>query len=203
MASMGSITRWINQLKGGDGAAATPLWQRYGRRLIGLARARLQKCPRRAADEEDVALSAFDSFCHGVVQGCFPRLSDRDALWPLLVRITIYKAIDLILHEGRRKPRHGAVHGEESAFPQHASSREAGGFDQIEGAELPAEVAAEMHEECRRLLKMLTSEEQKIAQRKVEGCTHAEIAAELRCAVCTVERKVALIRKRWREARTI
>jgi hypothetical protein len=90
------------------------------------------------------------------------------------------------------------VHGEESAFPRPASSREPGGFDQIEGAELPAEVAAEMHEECRRLLKMLTSEEQKIVQRKVEGCTHAEIAAELRCAVCTVERKVALIRKRGR-----
>ena len=203
MASMGSITRWIIQLRGGDGAAATPLWQRYGRRLIGLARVRLQGCPRRAADEEDVALSAFESFCRGAVQGCFPRLSDRNALWPLLVRITLYKSIDLILYEGRRKPRHGAVHGEESAFPRPASSREPGGFDQMEGAELPAEVAAEMHEECRRLLKMLTNEEQKIAQRKVEGCTHAEIAAELRCAVCTVERKVALIRKRWREARTL
>jgi DNA-binding NarL/FixJ family response regulator len=42
---------------------------------------------------------------------------------------------------------------------------------------------------------MLTSAEQKIVQRKVEGSTHAEIATELNYAVCTVERKVALIRK--------
>jgi DNA-directed RNA polymerase specialized sigma24 family protein len=199
---MGSITRWIIQLKGGDGAAATPLWQRYGRRLIGLARARLQGHPRRAADEEDVALSAFESFCHGVAQGGFPRLSDRDGLWQLLVRITIHKAIDLILHEERRKPRHGAVHGENSTFPRPVSSPEIEGFAQVEGDELPAELVAEMYDECRRLLRMLTSEEQKIVQRKVEGHTHAEIATELNYAVCTVERKVALIRKRWRGART-
>ena len=200
MISMGSITRWIIQLKGGDGAAATPLWQRYGQRLKGLARARLQGCPRRAADEEDVALSAFDSFCRGAMQGCFPRLSDRNNLWPLLVRITIYKAIDLILYEKRRTPREGAVHGEQSAFPLPASSLDVGGFAQVEGAELPAEMAAEMHDECRRLMQMLSSEEQKIVQRKVEGYTHAEIAIELKCAICTIERKVALIRKQWREA---
>ena len=35
----------------------------------------------RLADEEDVALSAFDSFCRGAEQGRFPRLDDRDDLW--------------------------------------------------------------------------------------------------------------------------
>lgn len=199
MTSMGSITRWIVQLKGGDGAAATPLWQRYGRRLVGLARARLQGCPRRSADEEDVAQSAFYSFCRGAMQGCFPRLGDRNGLWPLLVRITIYKAIDLILYEKRRRPRDGDVYGEGSAFPLQASSLDVGGFAQIEGSELPAEVVAEMQEECLRLMKMLSSEEQKIVQRKVEGYTHPEIAVELKCAICTIERRVALIRKKWRD----
>ncbi len=57
------MTHWISALKQGDQAAATGLWESYFRRLVGLARARLRDVPRRTADEEDVALSAFDSFC--------------------------------------------------------------------------------------------------------------------------------------------
>jgi hypothetical protein len=45
--------------------------------MVGLARARLQGLPRRAADEEDVALSAFASFCRAAEAGRFPRLCDR------------------------------------------------------------------------------------------------------------------------------
>ena len=37
------------------------LWQRYYRRLLGLARKKLGDSPRRVADEEDVVLSAFQA----------------------------------------------------------------------------------------------------------------------------------------------
>src|SRR5262245_43166917 len=103
MAPEGSVTHWLGQLQAGDPAAAQPLWQRYFRRLVGLARQRLRHAPRRAADEEDVALSAFDSFCRGAEQGKFPRLHDRDNLWRLLVALTARKAVDLIRHEDRQK----------------------------------------------------------------------------------------------------
>src|SRR5262245_32657004 len=63
MSSEVSVTPWLRRLKAGDRGAAEPLWQVYCHRLIALARARLRDAPRRAADEEDVALSAFDSFC--------------------------------------------------------------------------------------------------------------------------------------------
>ena len=63
MSSRGSVTHWINLLKAGEHAAAQPLWERYFPRLVMLARRKLQDGPRRAADEEDVALSAFNSFC--------------------------------------------------------------------------------------------------------------------------------------------
>src|SRR5688572_81469 len=86
-----SITRWLNELRDGDTKAAQPLWETYFRRLVQLANRRLHRAPRRAADEEDVALSAFKSFCMGVQQGKFPRLADRDDLWPLLVAITAHK----------------------------------------------------------------------------------------------------------------
>ena len=98
MRSSGSITRWLGQLKAGAADAVEPLWERYFRRLVGLARARLQGTPRRAADEEDVALSAFDSFCRGAEQGRFPQLLDRDNLWRLLVTITARKAFRLAQH---------------------------------------------------------------------------------------------------------
>jgi hypothetical protein len=86
MTSAGSVTHWLQLLKAGDQAAAPPLWEGYFRRLVGLARQRLPGIPRRAADEEDVALSAFDSFCRGAERGQFPRLNDRDDLWQLLRR---------------------------------------------------------------------------------------------------------------------
>jgi len=61
------------------------LWERYFRRLVGLARKKLRAAPRRAADEEDVALSAFDSFCRGAKLDRFPQLHDRLDVWQLLV----------------------------------------------------------------------------------------------------------------------
>src|SRR5271166_6472385 len=66
MSSTGSVTRWINQLEAGDLAAAQPLWDRYFQHLVELARRKLGSKPRAKKDEEDVALSAFDSFCRGL-----------------------------------------------------------------------------------------------------------------------------------------
>src|SRR6516225_6362744 len=102
MSSAGSVTDWLGLLKGGDSAAAQRLWEAYFRRLVGLARAKLQGTPRRATDEEDVALSAFDSFCRGAAQGRFPQLLDRLDLWQLLVLLTARKAFDLAQHERRQ-----------------------------------------------------------------------------------------------------
>jgi hypothetical protein len=61
------------------------------------------------ADEEDVALSAFDSFCRGAEKGRFPRLQDCDDLWQLLFMITTRKAADLVEHERRQKRGGGLV----------------------------------------------------------------------------------------------
>jgi hypothetical protein len=78
MSPAGSVTHRIVRLKAGGPAAAEPLGLRCYHRLVGLARSKLYRRPRRAADEEDVALSAFHSFCRGAEQGRFPLLlSDR------------------------------------------------------------------------------------------------------------------------------
>src|SRR5262245_21852756 len=103
MSSTGTVSQWLDQLKAGDRAGVQKLWERYFRQLVGLARGKLAGAPRRAADEEDVALSAFDSFCRAAERGRFPRLEDRDDLWRLLAVLTERKAIGLRRREGRAK----------------------------------------------------------------------------------------------------
>ncbi len=185
-----SVTVWLHQLKAGDPAAAQLLWERYFLRLVSRARRALRGASRRAADEEDVALEAFDSFCRAAEQGRFPRLHDRDNLWALLVVITDRHAHELRAHEARQKRGGGEVRGD-------SALREVGHL-------LPAEeptpaFAAQVAEECRRLLDCLGDADlRQIAQMKLEGYTNAEIALQLGCVETTVERRLKLIRSRWK-----
>jgi DNA-directed RNA polymerase specialized sigma24 family protein len=98
-----SVTHFLAQLKGGDAGAAQPLWDRYYSRLVALARKKLGDLPRRSVDEEDVMVSAFDTFCRRAQAGNFPDLRDRDGLWPLLALITARKAAKHRKREGRAK----------------------------------------------------------------------------------------------------
>ena len=72
MSSDGEVTRWIQDMRAGDRLAAQKLWEAYFRRLVGFARKKLGELPRRAADEEDIALSAFDSLVRGRGAGPIP-----------------------------------------------------------------------------------------------------------------------------------
>ena len=186
----GSVTRWIRALKRGDQSAAQELWEAYFRRLVGLARARLRDVPRRIADEEDVALSAFDSFFRGAQAGRFPRLDDRNDLWQILVLITVRKAIDLRNYEARPSRGKGRV--------RSLTELTRGGLEAIGGDEPTPELAAQLAEEYRRLIEQLgDSTLQSVATCKLEGYTDDEIAARLGCVTRTVERKLALIRRIW------
>src|SRR5436190_18858599 len=117
-----SVTHWLHLLQGGDAAAAQQLGERYFQRLLCLARVRLQGHPRRAADEEDVALSVFRCLCEGAAGGRFPKLDDRDDLWRLLVTLTERKASNLARDERRLKRGGGAVLGADELFRPGDSS---------------------------------------------------------------------------------
>ena len=196
MSDGGSITRWFDSLQAGDREAAQALWRRFASRLIGLARARLRAAPRRAADEEDAVLSAFDSFCRGAEQGRFPQVQDRGDLWNLLVAITIRKVSDQVQHESRQKRGGGAVLGEADLV----RGRDDRAFEDIIGSEPTPQLAAEMAEQCHRLLGLLQDEDlRSIALLKMEGYTNDEIADRLDCVRSTVQRKLNLIRSRWEQ----
>jgi DNA-directed RNA polymerase specialized sigma24 family protein len=198
MSSTGSVTRWLGALKAGDGGAAEKLWQRYFEQMVRLARGKIRGARRRAADEEDVALSAFDSFCRGARQGRFPRLRDRTSLWPLLVVITARKAADLIQHERRKKRGGGRVRGESALDRPGGPAGADAGIEQVVGVEPSPEFTAQVEEEYRRLLDRLADPQLRaVAVWKLEGYTNAEIAAKLGCVPGTVERKLRVIRSTW------
>ena len=52
-------------------------------------------------DEEDVALSAFHTFCRSIMDGRYGEVANRDALWQLLLVVTINKARRRIRDENR------------------------------------------------------------------------------------------------------
>jgi DNA-directed RNA polymerase specialized sigma24 family protein len=193
MTATGSVTHWIGQLKGGSSDAAQKLWEGYFRKMVELARQKLQGLPRRAADEEDVALSAFDSFCRGAAAGRFPQLADRNSLWPLLVKITAHKAIDLLRHEHRHKRGGPPAEAGRPTDPQLE-------LEQVIGREPTPAFALLIAEQCQRLLDRLGDESLRaVALAKMEGYTTEEIAARLGCVPRSVERKLRKIRQLWGE----
>jgi DNA-directed RNA polymerase specialized sigma24 family protein len=193
----GSVTLWIDALRAGDQEAARQLWERYFRRLVGLARLRLRSTTRAMADEEDVALSAFDSFYAGMARGRFPDLADRDDLWRLLMTIAARKATNQRRWESRQKRGGGHV--------VHASVRAAGAgpetdvLAQVVGPEPTPEFAAMVAEECARRLHALPDASlRQVALLKMEGYRNEEIAARLGCGLQTVARRLKVIRQAWR-----
>ena len=194
-ATPGSVTALVERVKAGDHEAVRLLWQRYYPRLVGLARKKLQAAPRRVADEEDAALSAFNSFCRRAEQGQFPDLKDRDGLWALLVVITVRKSADQVKHQQRVKEGGGKVHGD-SALRAADGNSGAGGFDALEGDDPTPEEAAILAEEVENLLGRLRDPRlRQVAVWKLEGYTNAEIAQRQACSLPTVERRLVIIRR--------
>jgi RNA polymerase sigma factor (sigma-70 family) len=192
-SSDGSITRWFEGLKSGDRAAVGPLWDEYFARMVALARAALRPgTPGLAvADEEDAALSAFQSFCAGAVVGRFAHLSGREELWRLLAVITVRKARAQVRRQRRRKRGGGQV------------LRETDLGAAIEDIPTPGQgpdVAVLAAEELARLLDRLGDETlRRVAVWRMEGYRCEEIAERLGCSRRTVARQLALVRKLWAE----
>ena len=194
MASKGSVSRLLAPVQAGDPAAVQQLWERYFSRLVGLARKKLHGAAPAAGDEQDVALSALASFCRNAERGRFPQLLDRDSLWRLLVVLTARKAAHQRRDEQRQK-RGGAatVQTETSATDDEGSI-----LGQVLSREPTPEFAAEVAEECRRLLHSLNDPElEAVALARMEGYGIDEIAERLGYAPRSIKRKLQLIRGIW------
>jgi DNA-directed RNA polymerase specialized sigma24 family protein len=196
--SEGSVTHWIRELKeGAEGRAQEELWKRYFHRLTALARAKLKGVQRGAEDEEDVALSALNLFFDRVQHGHFPRLNDRDSLWPLLAKITARRAINQRNKALTQKRGGGKVRGESAFLGPDSAEEDEGGIAEVVGHEPTPAFAAELSERCDYLLRRLSWDLRLVARRKLEGYTNNEIATELGRVDRTIERKLDRIRAIW------
>jgi DNA-directed RNA polymerase specialized sigma24 family protein len=198
----GSITGWLGELRDGDQAAAQPLWEHYFSKLVTVARSKLRRMRKTTADqdEEDAALSAFNSFCAGAARGKFPQLADRDDIWRLLVVITARKAMAQANREGRQKRGGGRVVEEAVLFGHGLGGADGSlaGLERIAAQGPSPEFAAMMAEECGRLLDALDDDSlRQVALSRMEGYNNDEIAEQLGCARRTVARRLDLIRKTW------
>lgn len=193
-----SITAWIGDLKQGDDAAAQKLWDRYFERLKGVAYRKLGNASRRIADEEDVALSVFQSLCNGASAGRFDRLGNRDDLWKLLVAISGMKAVDQIRRQTAQKRGGGDVRGD--SIVGIGSSGGIIGFDGFMNAEPTPEFLMLMEEQQAELFDALADDTQRdIARLRLEGHANDEIAQQTGLALRSVERKLKIIRDTWLE----
>jgi DNA-directed RNA polymerase specialized sigma24 family protein len=141
-----------------------------------------------------VVQSAFKSFFLGIGRGRFPELSDRNSLWPLLVLITARKALDLHEHNRRQKRGGGAVRGDSALTGPSGCA----GLEQVLSSEPTPAFAAQVDDECRRLLGLLKDPQlRQVAELKMEGHTNQEVAEMIGRSVPTIERKLARIRAAW------
>src|SRR6516225_9998619 len=130
-----SITRLMRAVQEGSSSAVRPLLAAYFDRLVHLARKRLQNLPGLGGYDEDLALRSFHSVYQRLRDPARPLdLAGRDDLWRLLATRTVSRAIDLI-----RRHHPVELPGDEDVA-------------QLLTHEPTPEEAAEVAEECRRLL---------------------------------------------------
>jgi RNA polymerase sigma factor (sigma-70 family) len=187
----GSVTLALDDLRRRDhvDTAARKLWEHAFSKLVRIARGMLRDRPRRAADEEDIALSAFQSLCDGVAHDHFPNLDSRDNLWRVLYTITVRKVTDQEDHEKAQRRDAGRIIG--------------ANLEALVGHEPNPEFAVMLIDELRLLFNVLRDDSlRRVAKLLLEGLSNQEIAEQLNCHVRTIERKRDLIRKSWEREQT-
>ena len=105
----------LAQLRAGDHRAADAIFQRFARRLVGLARARLDERLRQKVDAEDVVQSVFRSFFGRSARGEFD-FANWEGVWRLLVLLTVRKCGHRAIHfqAERRDVRREVAGGDDS-----------------------------------------------------------------------------------------
>lgn len=186
MGGLGSVSRWIVDLRNGHESAAENIWNRYHGRLFRVANRALGRSPRAVADEDDVVVSAFGAFLRRTGEGAYAALATRDDLWRLLATITYSHARKQSSFLTRLRRFSVARQDSEEVLRQLVSEHPS------------AEVVVIMRENLHVLMAKLGDPElQQIALERLEGHTTAEIAANQHRSVRTIERRLALIREKW------
>lgn len=190
-----TLEHWLAALRAGESRATRRLWELYFEKMVRLARRKLDRTHRLARDEEDIALSAFKSFCLGLQGGKFSRKTDSLELWPILMTLTLNKAIDHIRHTNRQKRK-----SPQATQPPDSIQI----LEQVAGNQPLPELEVAARESFQWLLDQLGNCDdptlQELAVWRIHGASIAEIAAAQGCTERTIQRKLKTIRAIWDRA---
>lgn len=181
----------MEQLRSGDQEAAELVVKKFGRRLIGLAAARLPAPVRAKEDEDDAVQSALKSFFNRQKKGEFDP-EDWDDLGTLLTYLTICKVdrrIRKYLAQKRDVRR-------ESSADSGCSQEDSRPKWEAAGPDPTADEKAAAEETLNELLKKLPSADQQVVTLRLQGYQVGEIAAHVGKDERTVYRVLATVRER-------
>jgi RNA polymerase sigma-70 factor, ECF subfamily len=188
-----SFVDLVQRLESGDDEAAVILFDRYARRLIGLARRRLDERIRPKADAEDVVQSVFRTFCRRAAERPFD-LDGPDGLWALLVEITLRKCGRWNRHFRARKRD---VRREQTPPPLSDSDCV---NEPLDPAAPRPEDEAVLREMVERLLSALDDKlAREVCEMRLQGYEIEEIAAALKRSTATINRKIRHIKDRMKQ----
>lgn len=195
MTERSNVSHWIDRVKTGDSEASERLWNHYYERLVKAARAKLQGQNRGPSDEEDIAVSVFESFYRAAGKGRFSDLFGRDDLWRLLLKMSARKIVDRRRRDATQKRGEGArILSLDAKKTSHGDD---GLILEVIGDDPSPEMVASMTESFQRILDHLGDGQlQQIAVGKMEGYSNAELAQRFDCSERTIERRLNLIREK-------
>jgi RNA polymerase sigma-70 factor (ECF subfamily) len=180
------------RLQAGDPAAAEAVFTRFARRLVGLARERLDARLRGKVDPDDVLQSVYRTFFRRHAAGEFV-LGGWDGLWALLTVLTVRKCGRWQRHfqtRGRdvRQEVELAPAGEEERLsPEHFNR------------EPEPEEAAELADLIESMQRGLMPRDREIVALRLQDYNAAEIATQLGLPERTIHRVLDRVRERLRQ----
>ncbi len=187
------VDELLARLKKGDQDAGTEIVGRFMRRLIGLARSKLDAKVLRKIDPEDVVQSVFRSYFVRQMEGEF-QIRDWDNLWSLLALITARKCTNARVRFTRK--------GRNVHLEMDASGRDDDSSPSWEALarEPTPDQAAILTELIDRVIAGLPERERQIVSLSLEGKDAAQIGDIIGRAERTVRRTLDNFRARLEDA---
>ncbi len=188
MAGETSFAAILQQLRQRDDRAASVVFARFSRRLVGLARQHLDGRLRQKVDPEDIVQSVFGTLFRHLRAGDFD-LGGWDSLWGLLTTITVRKCGKWVdYYTGQRRD----LRREVSLEP--AGDGSTPGLEIFDREPTPSE-AASLAETVEGMLRGLNERERQIVLQLLQGACAEETGRLVGCS----ERKVRRVLHRVRE----
>ena len=185
------VDELLARLKTGDQDAGTEIVNRFMRRLIGLARSKLDAKVMRKIDPEDVVQSVFRSYFVRQMEGEF-QIRDWDNLWSLLALITARKCTNVRVRFGRK--------GRNVHLEMDASDSDSGPSWEALAREPTPDQAAVLTEMIERVIASLPERDRRIVSLSLEGKDASQIGEVIGRAERTVRRTLDHFRARLEEA---